>query len=166
MKRAPLITRYVVALAAGVSCFGSIDASASAMRGIPAPAVVTVAASCPDGSGAPCSAGSTIYIPPGTEPFALQHEIGHAFDAYYLDAGERHRFQTLAKTDGGLWSPGTGMTPEGLRSPAEKFADAYAACRLGLTPSENWTESYGYMPTRKQHRAVCSFIKRAALDRP
>lgn len=142
--------------------FGS-PVSAEARNGIPSPKVTVLAESCPDGSGGPCAnqESRTIYLPTGTSSFAREHELGHIFDVQYLSEGERNRFQTLAKIKG-EWNPGTGATAAGMRSPAERFADAYAACRLGLVPGANWTVGYGYNPTRKQHRAVCGFLRRAS----
>jgi hypothetical protein len=52
--------------------------------------------------------------------------------------------------------------------PAETFADAYAACALGLTPQGHrvhglrvgdWQTAYGYHPTTRQHRRVCFTIQ-------
>jgi hypothetical protein len=130
---------------------------------IPAPVVAIVADSCPDGSGMPCASQSerVAYIPDGTSRFSREHELGHIFDAEYMDAGERQRFETLVGLSG-PWIQGTGM--EGTKSPAEWFADAYAACRLHLTPGSNWTLAYGYDPSKREHRAVCGFMARAARD--
>lgn len=52
----------------------------------------------------------------------------------------------------------------GMLSPAERFADSYAACQMKLTPGRNWVVSYGYSPSIRHNRRICSFIERALQD--
>jgi hypothetical protein len=124
------------------------------------PAVIATA--CPgmtDGPACYSPDTNTIYVrQPG---FAFQHELGHAFDAANLDDGERSRFIHITHLRG-PWRQGTGFTAGGLRSPSEKFADAYAACRLRLDPRREWETGYDWTPSPRLHRRVCAFISRAA----
>jgi hypothetical protein len=69
--------------------------------------------------------------------FTRAHELGHAFDATMMDAGERERFVRLTGmfADDEMWN-GTYVDEQGRlldtgNSPAEVFADAYASCRIG-----------------------------------
>jgi hypothetical protein len=55
------------------------------------------------------------------------------------------------------WDNGTGLG--GFHSPMERFADAYAACRPRLDPLHRWETAYDYMPTRRQLRRVCAFLR-------
>lgn len=130
---------------------------------IPTPDATILEQGCPDGGG-PCSAGRLLYIPRGTSAFSREHELGHAFDAQYLDAGERFALQHRMGLPDGPWIRGTGMTADGYSSPSEWMADAYAACRLGLIPGRRWTTAYGYEPTKRQHRVVCGTLSRAGRD--
>lgn len=101
---------------------------------------------------------NTLWVD-GSDGFNLNHGLGHAFDRSNLSDGERSRFMSLVSMHG-AWVSGTGAA--GNSSPNERFADAYASCRLRLDPDREWQASYNYNPTRAQHRKVCAFIKRAA----
>lgn len=133
---------------------------------IPTPHALVITAACPDMDGQATAGACSfpdgrVYLPAGTDQFARQHELGHIFDAQYLDAGERNRATRLLGFPAGTpWRNGTGLG--GFDSPHELFADAYAACRLGLDPMSEWETSYDYAPTRRELRAMCGFIRRAA----
>lgn len=129
---------------------------------IPAPNATLVRAPCPDGSGVPCTIRTTdtVYVPAGTSRFAVQHELGHLYDEQRLDDGERAKLQRLMGLPPGPWRAGTGLA--GVRSPSERFADAYAACRLRLDPEGRWESAYDYQPTSRQHARMCRTIARAA----
>jgi hypothetical protein len=104
--------------------------------------------------------------------FTTAHELGHAFDATMMDAGERQRFIHLTRMFPGdvAWNS-TYVDEEGRlldtgNSPAEVFADAYASCRIGqiIAEGHEWTTSTGYMPTAHIERMVCRMIVRAGQD--
>ena len=109
------------------------------------------------------TAGGRIWLDGRPTRFVLQHEIGHFVDA-----------RRLTDTDHAWFTPRLGFAPDmpwwGTRTeigwpvPAERFADASAACALHLDPRRNWTISYGYAPTRRQHERICTRI--AALLEP
>jgi hypothetical protein len=131
------------------------------------------AAGCHIGAGQADPAGRTyergaVFVAvPGR--FARLHELGHAFDATMMDAGERERFSRILRLRDLLW---TWSYEEGgalIQDPgtlAEKFADAYAACRLGLRVGSGrpWETGYGYYPTARQHRRACALVSAAARD--
>jgi hypothetical protein len=105
--------------------------------------------------------------------FTRAHELGHAFDATMMDAGERERFVRLAGmfADDEMWVS-TYVDEQGRlldvgESPAEVFADAYASCLIGqiIAPRHEWTTSTGYMPTAHIEREVCGMIARAGIER-
>jgi hypothetical protein len=48
--------------------------------------------------------------------------------------------------------------------PSERFADAYATCRLRFSPDGQWADGYGYAPSVRAHRRVCAAIRRYADD--
>jgi hypothetical protein len=86
----------------------------------------------------------------------LYHELGHVFDLTVLNGPERRRFKRIMRMRRARWFGGR-------RMPAEWFADGYARCALGRRMLAK--SVYGYRPTRRQHRAVCRLIKRAARPR-
>jgi hypothetical protein len=137
-------------------------ALAEARSVIAAPTGVTVYASaCPEGDDVPACAypqQAIVYVAPGQGRFVLEHELGHVFDYQRLTPGDRNWFTRMLGLTG-VWSQGTGM--EGLHSPAERFADAYATCALGWRPDGGqWAVAYGYDPTPRQHRLICAAISR------
>lgn len=105
--------------------------------------------------------------------FTKAHELGHAFDATMLDAGERERFVRLTGmfADDELWVSTyvdeLGRLLDAGNSPAEVFADAYASCWTGqiIAPGHEWTTSTGFMPTARNERLICGMISRAGRDR-
>jgi hypothetical protein len=136
---------------------------------------VIVRAPCP---GFPGAAGcydwttQTVYVKPGADRFAYKHELGHAFDDVMLSGGERNRFRTLTHQRGAQWwKLATDELGAYARSSVgEQFADAYANCALhngtwrrrdGVI-EQRWETSTTYAPSPSVHRAVCSFIARAA----
>lgn len=134
---------------------------ASAHAGAPLPRSFTVQwTACPFADVPACADrdNGVIYVEPGQGRFVYEHEVGHLFDVQRLNDGDRRWFtRKLGLT--GAWEQGSGL--EGLRSPFERFADAYAACALGLRPDRGeWAVSYGYQPTPKRHRRICAAIGR------
>ena len=114
-----------------------------------------------------------IWIGKRPHRFAISHEIGHIFDGQVLSDEDREWF-----TDALDFEPGTpwqtGDVREGTPSggPMEHFADAYAACDLGLHPDgvrrgraiySDWISAYGYMPTATQHRRICRRIAEVGI---
>lgn len=132
--------------------------------------------------------GSTIWLADPSYRFGRQHELGHVFDEQFMDAGERQRFAELQSelwdvvrgrdirvgsndSDQDPWFT-VGENPDGSITSGygdlgELFADAYAACRLGLVraPNHMWETGYGYEPGLSQHRRICKMISKAAQDR-
>jgi hypothetical protein len=149
-----LIAPLLIALIAA-----ALTAPPPARADVPLPWTFTVHnAPCPDGGG-DCAYAATaqIYVEDG-DPFALWHEIGHVFDAQRLSDRDRGWFERKLRLTG-PWTSGTGL--DGLRSPSEWFADAYAACALGLSPDHGvWVVAYGYDPPARRHRAICRAIRR------
>lgn len=133
----------------------------SATADAPLPRAFSVqSATCPTGDAPACAYTdtATIYVEPGQGEFVLKHELGHLFDYQRLNDGDRHWFTRMLGLTG-AWSQGAGL--EGLLSPAERFADAYAACALGWRPDRgHWEDSYGYEPTPTRHRKICAAINR------
>lgn len=127
---------------------------------VPQPANMTVIpAACPTGDAPACAyQDGTIYIEPGQDQFVYWHEVGHIFDAELLTVGDRNWFTRMLGLIG-AWDQGSGL--QGLRSPKERFADAYATCALGWRPDRGpWADSYGYEPTLKRHKQICAAINR------
>lgn len=109
----------------------------------------------------------TIYWNDG-DRYTLEHERGHIFDRRMLDDGERNKIKRMlhkrtmpwcdTDTYMALWN----QTPKNS-PPCEDFADAYMNCRLRIqADDEDFEVSYGYNPTRREHRAMCSLIRRAS----
>jgi hypothetical protein len=122
-----------------------------------------------------CSDGDTVYLTDMAGSFDRWHETGHVFDDEVLTDENRVEFTRLLGFKPGSWlrgyenlngAPVTFMA--GVRSPSEHFADAYAACALGLDPDSNWVDGYGYHPSARQHRRVCRALwaaSRSAFSR-
>lgn len=103
-----------------------------------------------------------VYVSPSAKnPRAVvYHELGHSFDVIVMRTRHRRAFKRAMGLRRAGWFSGNGV------SPSELFAEAYALCarfgaqrpsaaRLGYTGSV-----YGYRPSRRQHRSVCSLIVR------
>lgn len=102
-----------------------------------------------------------IYLAPGASRFERQHELGHLFDAQYLDDGERNAFRRMIRVP--MATPWFGE--RGQASPSEHLADMYAACRLDLDPARRWETAYDLVPTRRDFRRICRLLERSARDR-
>lgn len=137
-------------------------AFAATLALIPAPTATIVYGPCPVGDTVECTdrATATIYRTPGADRFALEHARGHLYDAQRLSAGERTKLQRLLALPGRPWRTNTGPTGA-LASPSERFADAYAACRLRLDPISRWESAYDYQPSRRGFQKTCATIARA-----
>jgi hypothetical protein len=136
---------------------------------MPAPPHVTIHHEpCPYyADGGSCSYADTddVYLEPGATRFERQHELGHQFDRQVLTDPDRAWLTSRLGFKPGAWNRGTGP---GNRSPDESFADAYAACAIGLVPlrrGKAWWTSYGYFPAARQHRVICNAIAVLALVR-
>jgi hypothetical protein len=94
----------------------------------------------------------------------LYHELGHTFDFVLLRRSDRKKFKRVMHLKRPGWFAGKGP-------PSELFAEAYAMCsRFGMKRASgknvDWTRSlYRYRPTRKQHTANCTIIKRAGAPK-
>jgi hypothetical protein len=113
-----------------------------------------------------CYLGNTIYVLDRHSRFSIYHELGHAFDEQMMDAGERNRFAHLVGMADLKWTWADdmdGALVQAPGTPAERFADAYAACRMGLIAGAGhiWKSGYGYYPRARQHRLICGVIARA-----
>jgi hypothetical protein len=121
---------------------------------------------CFDGGGACALSSSGGVWAQGR--FALAHELGHVFDTRVLTPSDRAWFTQLLDLTGRPWGASGGWP-----DPAERFADAYAACAVGLSPAGKrdrkgrvrggWIDVYGCRPTARQHRAICNAISESAL---
>jgi hypothetical protein len=179
-------TVLLVTLAMGVLGVSASDASARqriAQPPLPDPMPEMLIGECP-GSGDEASgcyigigeadANGVVYAHGATftvdrTRFTRLHELGHAYDATMMDAGERNRFARLMGMNDLLWTWADdvdGVLIQAPGTPAEKFADAYAACRMGLIvgSGHTWWTGYGYFPTARQHRRICGLITRAGRD--
>jgi hypothetical protein len=91
---------------------------------------------------------------------ALMHELGHDFDAHLMTGAARRRFLAIMG-----YSPPWRDDHGELEPPIERFANAWLACALGMSYGE-LIQGYGagsYTPENpRQHRRVCSLIRRAA----
>jgi hypothetical protein len=140
-------------------------AQAKAFQGVPSPSRVHVVyAPCPD-IGGTCAdtASAIIYLDDPTDRFARQHELGHLADSQLLDDAERSELTPLLGAHG-VWQQLTGVAcGDGSSCPSERFADAYATCRLGMRPSGGgWEDAYGYAPRSDHTQArVCATITQA-----
>ncbi|HEY4279402.1 MAG TPA: hypothetical protein VGM91_14355 [Conexibacter sp.] len=103
--------------------------------------------------------------------FTVLHELGRAFDATMMDAGERNRFASILARDDEVWSSTytdeEGRVIEDPRSLAGVFGNAYANCRMGhiVASGHEWEAGYDYYPTASEHRQICSLITRAGADK-
>jgi hypothetical protein len=108
---------------------------------------------------------SAIYLDPreGGVRATFFHELGHRFDYTQLSDRNRVRFRELA----GIrpTRPWRGVP----NAPAERFAEAYGLCSLGVEPrlpltpttlSNEINGAYGYSPTVRQHRRICRWLGR------
>jgi hypothetical protein len=170
-RLAGLVALLALALAPGagavtlVSPTGEPDAIVRYQRwvdraGVPTPPGIVglVLSSCPTGGEPGCivhGAQPTIYLGSEVQDKAtLLHEIGHAFDATVLTDAYRAAFSAIAGDRRAWRSP--------PNSPHEQFAEAYALCATRKTLRRTYTAAYAYRVTPRQHRRVCSLIRRAA----
>lgn len=124
---------------------------------------------------------SVIFLPrPGRggweykqERILLLHELGHAFDRTHLTPGLRNEFKLLAGASDCSWWAKRCVTARRVSGPgvfvnvppAEMFAEAYAACGLGLTRrqvEDGGHVTYGWDPPDGADQAACALINRAA----
>jgi hypothetical protein len=163
------VTLHVaLAAAAGLLLAAHVPpAHAGTMNGIAGPSAVSVEyADCPgypDGGSCADPERAIVYLA-DDDAFTRQHELAHLYDAQRLDDGERAELAALIGAPAGTaWEVGTGESCTGSVCPSERFADAYATCRLGWSPSGgDWADAYGYEPTPRAHRRVCAAIRRFA----
>lgn len=168
--------RIACACAAALALAQPAAASAGVARPSAPPRAAVTMAPCPDGAPGACTAAdsATVYLDGDRSRFALQHELGHLVDAQLLDAGERRAIQRVMGTAGHpWWGSGTGLACRGRVCPSERFADAYATCRLGWDARPrriggawglSWTVAYGWAPTPRRQRLACAVIARASRD--
>lgn len=120
----------------------------------------------------PCADQATgeIWLPAQTRRFDLFHEVGHIFDAQVLT--DANRAWLISMLDFDADTPWLDPSPEhwvggGAISPGERFADAYAACSLGMSPRGHmedhrrvvdWETAYGYYPTARRHQRICNAL--------
>lgn len=119
---------------------------------------------CPQEDGA-CTDIDTgdIYLDGNPDVFVLAHEIGHLY-LENLDGFWKGTIAAHVSRGDWRWTDRT----------AERAADAYAACALRLRVPRmighgterrqrgGWRSHYGYEPTRREHRRVCSAIRRSS----
>ena len=102
----------------------------------------------------------TVYLEP-RDTRDLLHELGHDFDAQVMTWAARRRFGVIMRDPRPWASPGAGSV---VTDPQERFADAFLMC---ATESRTYGGIYqpmasDYEPTIRQHRRVCSLIRRVA----
>lgn len=123
---------------------------------------------CPVGDGTlTCAfpAAGIIYLA-HRDRFALEHERGHIFDAQILTPETRRVFtRLLGYAQDTPWAPATGDACSAVACPWEVFADAYAACRIGMRRERwrgvtTWETAYGYYPTPARHYLICATMRR------
>jgi hypothetical protein len=100
--------------------------------------------------------------------WTTNHELGHAYDASFVDLEERQRFAAHLHHPDWPWRiPVEVVDGVLVQAPslAELFADVYAACRLWhLKPG--WAESLGaYSATYRSHRRTCRLVASFATSR-
>jgi hypothetical protein len=186
IKLKPLAVGFCVGLVVGLMIgllAGAKSTEAAAMTGsasawaraspmhVPGPAGPEITinfGSCPgldDASACWMPWVSQIWLTEKNE-FDLMHELGHVFDARNLDAMERKYLRPRIML-GKAWDDCGEVRIEVYGAcPKERFADAYANCALGYSPSKSlddayipFASSYGYRPTRKHHHRICELIK-------
>lgn len=167
------VLRLGVITFAFMACWAILLFVAPQAFSMPRPKSLTVhSAECPEIGGGSCSSTTTndIWLGDGADEFDREHEIGHQFDQQILADQNRKWFMQALRLRGD-WSQGTGDQCDSHRCPDELFADAYAACALGLNPAGRmkfrgrsrlivgaWTTAYGYSPGVRQHRRICNTI--------
>jgi hypothetical protein len=119
-------------------------------------------AACPLATWAPActwAGAHAIYFRPGAAMRVdFVHELGHRFD-YRMPDWARRAFLRLTRDPRPWRSPGG--------SPHERFADAYSVCaRSPRRVPRRFLSSFGYAPSRWQHRAVCRLISRVGQRTP
>jgi hypothetical protein len=159
--------RLPTAIAAAVGLLlAAVPAQAGTLNGIPGPLAVTVEyGPCPDsdGGGSCADTQQAIVYLDSDDDFTRQHELGHLFDAQRLDGSERSGLaQLLGAPADAPWDVGTDEQCLEAVCPSERFADAYATCRLKFSPDGEWADAYGYTPSPRTHRRVCAAIRRYA----
>jgi hypothetical protein len=164
-----VVIKLHAALAAAVGLLlAAAPAQAGTLNGIPGPRTVTVEyGPCPDSEdGGSCAdtERAIVYLD-DDDDFTRQHELGHLFDAQRLDGPERAALARLLDApDDAPWDAGTDEQCDDTVCPSERFADAYATCRLRFSPDGEWADGYGYAPSVRTHRRVCAAIRRYADD--
>jgi hypothetical protein len=160
-----------VALLAVLMCLVAPATAPGYMNGVPSPPHVTVVyAPCPVTGDGSCAMGEVVYLY-DHEPYTRQHELGHLVDWQRLDDVERAILQPPLGAPAEVpWVNGTGVACAGRLCPNERFADAYATCRLGMWPQVHrtrgglvvgaWESYYGYAPeTNYAQRRNCGLIR-------
>jgi hypothetical protein len=159
MKRFVLLILVSVAL---------LEPSVAHAARVPLPPSLTIHEQtvCPDGEGSCSLMGSDdIFIAPGHDRRVRWHEIGHQFDRQLLTDDDRTWFTRALGRTGEPWDGDAGV--------AETFADAYAACAIGIwrMTRRNGMRVYDvehdtdYVPTPRQYRRVCNGIAVLGLVR-
>jgi hypothetical protein len=101
------------------------------------------------------------------------HELGHAFDATMMDAGERERFVRLTGmfADDEYWAS-TYVDDEGPPARRGRVTRRGLRGRLRVLPDRadhriraRVETSTGYQPTAHVERVICGMIMRAGRDR-
>jgi hypothetical protein len=137
------------ARAAVTGDWGGYQAVASRLH-VPLPDAYIHRGECPVVAGAACAYQNTgdIWLPADSDRFTLAHELGHMFDAQFLDDRERKWLRRLMHAPGGDWGREWGA--------AEWFADYYATCAIRPRPHE-FTTGYISFPIPNLQR-VCNAI--------
>ena len=112
------------------------------------------------------AASDTIYYDQPLDRFSRAHEIGHLLDAEILTDADRRRFTRIMRVPGAPdWWRGTG-DDDGLLTPAEWFADYYAAAATRMDVRHGGVVSYATFTPRRLarfERALASLGRRHGL---
>lgn len=81
-----------------------------------------------------------------------RHELGHIFDYNFMDDEARNRFRSIMRDPRPWRSP--------PNSPHEQFAEAFETCVRSVRYPRSAGSAYDYVPTTRQHGAVCGMIQR------
>lgn len=128
-----------------------------------APGVITVReeqGTCVEDQALACATPSTIYmvaaswISPYGGRHLFLHELGHIFDDRILTEEGRSKFETIIG-DGGAWI----WPDDGVQSPQEVFAEAYAFCALRPIWRIRGTPNMGISVSRTRGISACRWLR-------
>lgn len=147
---------------------GAASASGRASAIAATSGVTVTYTACP---GYPNAAGcfdrdtDTIYVAQRGDNSTLWHELGHVFDRDLLTDSDRRWIARMVGMPRRAW-----FAAEGRESPAERFADVYAECKMGTRsrPGRMRLTGYGFViagGATGRYRRICVAISVLELVR-